>query len=71
MFFLPDFLSRVPLDSEQMPRFVERPLSPAQSLASSVVPAVVLLAEVLAAFLFALWAINRTDVTGYAMSEGP
>ena len=23
----------------------------------------------LAAFLFALWAVNRADITGYAMSE--
>jgi len=68
--FLPAFMSQKPLDGEQMPRFVERPLSPAQGLAFSVVPLVVLLVETLAAFLFALWAVNRSDVTGYAMAEG-
>lgn len=66
--FLPDFMSRASLDDEHMPRFVERRLSPAQGLAFSVVPAVVLLGETLAAFLFALWAVNRADVTGYAMA---
>lgn len=35
-----------------------------QGLAFSVVPVVVLLGETLAAFLFALWAVNRADVTG-------
>ena len=68
--FLPAFMSQEPLDGEQMPRFIERPMSPAQGLVFSVVPLVVLLVETLAAFLFALWAVNRTDVTGYAMAEG-
>lgn len=67
--FLPDFMSKTPLDNEQLPRFVERPLSPAQGLAFSVVPLLVLLAETLAAFVFALWAVNRADITGYAMAE--
>jgi ABC-type transport system involved in multi-copper enzyme maturation permease subunit len=67
--FLSDFMSKAPLDSEQLPRFVERPLSPTQGVAFSVVPLLVLLAETLAAFVFALWAVNRADITGYAMAE--
>ena len=39
------------------------------ALAFGVVPLVVLLVETLAAFLFALWAVNRADITGYAMAE--
>lgn len=67
--FLPAFMSQEPLDGDHIPPFVERPLSPADALAFGVVPLVVLLAETLAAFLFALWAVNRADVTGYAMAE--
>ena len=67
--FLPPYLSQEPLDGDQLPRFAERPLSAAEGLEHSVVPAIVLLGETLAALLFALWAVNRTDVTGYAMAE--
>jgi ABC-type transport system involved in multi-copper enzyme maturation permease subunit len=67
--FLPGFMSDAPLDAEQIPRFQEQPLSPAQGLADSVVPAVMLLTETLLALLFAIWAVNRTDVTGYAVAE--
>lgn len=70
LLFLPPFMSQAPLDGGWLPRLVERPLSPAQGLAAGVVPVVALLAETLAAFLFALWAVHRTDVTGYAMAEG-
>ena len=63
------FESNAPLDGEDIPRFGEKPLSPAQGLAYSVTPAVMLLIETLIAFLFAVWAVNRADITGYAMSE--
>ena len=33
------------------------------------VPLVVLVPEAVLACLFAVWAVNRTDVTGYAMAE--
>jgi hypothetical protein len=67
--FLPGFMSDAALDGEQIPRFAEKRLTPAQGLADSVVPAVMLLTETLMAFLFAVWAVNRTDVTGFAMAE--
>ena len=69
LLFHSEFMSQEPLDGDQMPRFVEKPLSPAEGFAFSVVPFVILLVETLAAFLFALWAVNRLDVTGYAMAE--
>ncbi|MBT4501858.1 MAG: ABC transporter permease subunit [Gemmatimonadetes bacterium] len=69
LLFHSEFMSQEPLDGDQMPRFVEQPLSPADGVAFSVVPFVVLLVETLASFLFALWAVNRLDVTGYAMAE--
>ena len=54
---------------QQIGAAAEPAVAGAQSLASSLAPAVVLPVESLAAFLFALWAISRTDVTGYAMTE--
>ncbi len=67
--YLGEFLSSAPLTPDQVPRFVERPLSAADGLAFSLVPVVVLLLETGAVFLFALWAVNRADVTGYAIGE--
>lgn len=67
--YLPDFMSETPLDGDDIPRFQEKPLSPAEGLSYSVVPAVMLLGETLLAFLFALWRVNRVDVTGYAVAE--
>ncbi len=67
--YLSNFLSKAPLSEGQLPRFVERPLSAADGLAFSVTPLIVLLLETAAAFFFALWAVNRADVTGYAVAE--
>ena len=33
------------------------------------VPFTILIAEALASLLFALWAINRADLTGYAVED--
>ena len=67
--FFPDYMSLRVLDTKNLSRFVERPLSPREGLAFSVAPLVVLLLEALAAFLFALWTINRVDSTGFDMTE--
>ena len=67
--FLPRFVSRQPLEEALIPRFRERALTPAEGLAFSVTPLVVLLVETLLAFLFARWSVNRADVTGYGMAE--
>ena len=39
-------------------------------MAHGYVPLLILVLEALAAFLFAYWAVRRTDLTGYAMGEG-
>lgn len=62
-------MSQEPLNGDQLPRFAEQPLSAVEGLGHSLVPAVMLLGETLVAFLAALWAVNRADVTGYAMAE--
>jgi hypothetical protein len=67
--YLRNYLSKKPLVDGQLPRFVERPLSPADGLTFSVIPLVVLLLEAGAAFFFAVWAVSRADVTGYAVAE--
>ena len=67
--YLRNYLSKKPLVDGQLPRFVERPLSPADGLTFSLIPLVVLLLEAGAAFFFALWAVSRADVTGYAVAE--
>jgi ABC-type transport system involved in multi-copper enzyme maturation permease subunit len=67
--YFDDYMSRQPLDGEHIPRFVERRLSPAEGLAFSMTPFLILVLEAFAAFVFALWAIRRTDLTGYAMAE--
>lgn len=67
--YFPDYMSQAPLDGRQMPRFGERPVSLGAGIAHGYIPLLILVLETLAAFLFAVWAVNRTDLTGYAMAE--
>ena len=67
--FLPRYMSQAPLDGALIPRFQERPLSLAESATAGMVPFTILIAEALASLLFALWAINRADLTGYAVED--
>lgn len=67
--FLADYMSQQPMDGDDIPRFRERPLEFGEGLAHGVVPLTILTLELLGAFLLALWAVNRADVTGYAVSQ--
>lgn len=67
--FMKDFVSQQPMSGADLPRFRERPLSPAAGLAFSVLPLVILVCETGLAFGFALWAVNRMDLTGFGVSE--
>ena len=67
--FFPGYMSGEPLNGREIPRFGERPVPLSESLALGYLPLLILLLETLAAFLFAFWAVNRTDLTGYAMAE--
>ena len=69
LLFLPRYMSQSPLDGSLIPRFQERPLSLAESATAGMVPFTILIAEALASLLFALWAINRADLTGYAVED--
>lgn len=59
--FYPAFMSTRPLDPTLIPRFHQIPMSLADSVRQSLLPIVLLALEAVAAFFFALWAINRTD----------
>ncbi|MBT3343786.1 MAG: ABC transporter permease subunit [Gemmatimonadetes bacterium] len=63
------FRSKAPLGEPGLPRFSERPPTWGERLEWGSVPLLVLVLEAVLACLFAVWAVNRTDVTGYAMSE--
>ena len=67
--FMPEYMSEAPLDGDDIPRFQERPLAFGEGLPYGMAALIVLLVELLAAFLLALWAVNRADVTGYAVSQ--
>lgn len=63
LYFLPDFMSAEPLDAAHIPRF-EPELVPLDTrVDNAVLPAVVLVLETVLAFLFALWAFNRSELT--------
>ncbi|MBT4608886.1 MAG: ABC transporter permease subunit [Gemmatimonadetes bacterium] len=62
--FLEGFMSQRPLDSDDVPRFKERPLSFAAALTAGVVPITILLLETVLALLFALRMFNRAELTG-------
>jgi len=65
----PQYMSHAALDGADMPRFGERPPDLDERFAWGGVPLLALVLEAVAACLFAVWAIRRTDVTGYAMAE--
>ena len=60
--FVGGYVSQRPLDPLDIPRFPGVSLSAVEGLRESWVPLGLLLAEALAAFLFALWAVNRAPV---------
>ncbi len=63
------YLSKAPIGEPGLPRFAEQPPSWSERMQWGSVPLVVLVPEAVLACLFAVWAVNRTDVTGYAMAE--
>jgi hypothetical protein len=62
--FLPGYLSDTPLDHKHIPRFKQKPISLAESIAGGVGPIAILTLEALLAFFFALWAFNRAEIAG-------
>lgn len=67
--WVPEYMSHAKLDGTDVPRFGERPPDMAERFAWGGVPLLALVLEAVAACLFAVWAVNRVDVTGYAMAE--
>lgn len=63
LLFYPAFLAERSLDPTLVPRFHEEPLPLAESTRRGLVPVVMLVLEAAGAFFFALWAINRADLT--------
>ena len=57
-------MSTKPLDTALMPHFRQTPLSFANSVAAGVVPIVILVLEVTAAFFFAFIAFLRMELAG-------
>lgn len=62
--FLQGFMSAEKVDSNNIPRFAEKPLPLSDSIAGGMVPIIVLVLETALAFFFALWAFNRADIAG-------
>ncbi len=60
--FLPDYVSRQPLDHRDIPRFGGVRVSLASAVAGSYLPISILLVETAAAFLLCLWAFRRAPV---------
>ncbi|MDP6981694.1 MAG: hypothetical protein QGG05_01255 [Candidatus Latescibacteria bacterium] len=58
------YMSTKPLDTALMPQFRQTPLSFANSVAAGVVPIVILVLEVAAAFFFAFIAFLRMELAG-------
>ena len=57
-------MSTKPLDTALMPQFRQTPLSLTNSVAAGVVPIVILVLEVAAAFFFAFTAFLRMELAG-------
>tara|TARA_Y100000588_G_C14067182_1_gene844139 strand:+ start:114 stop:506 length:393 start_codon:yes stop_codon:yes gene_type:complete len=62
--FQPGYLSNEPLDHNNIPRVKAKPISLAEGVSAGVVPIAILVLEAFAAFFFALWAFNRTELAG-------
>jgi ABC-type transport system involved in multi-copper enzyme maturation permease subunit len=61
--FFPGYLSRAPMDPARIPRFEDHVWGLTGGHARSMVPMLVLLLEAVASGLFAVWALNRADLT--------
>lgn len=64
LLYLHGFLSARPIDSTLIPRFHEVTIPLPRSLSESMFPIALLVLETCMAFIFALWAFNRTDFSG-------
>ena len=62
--FLDGFMSEKDLDSRHIPRFHEVPFPLGESVETGLAPIIILVLETMAAFYFALWAFNRSDIAG-------
>jgi ABC-type transport system involved in multi-copper enzyme maturation permease subunit len=62
--FLPEFMSEKKLDSKDIPRYREVPLTVADSIGGGMTPIIVLVLEAALAFFLALWAFNRAELAG-------
>ena len=62
--FLPDYVSKKPLDSKLIPHFQQVPLSTADGVAAGVVPIVILILEAALGFFFAFTAFLRMELAG-------
>lgn len=60
--FVSDYVSQQPLDGRDIPRFPGVRLSFTESVAGGWLPLALLLLEMLAAYLFAVWAVRRAPV---------
>ena len=67
--FLPDYVSKKPLDSKLIPHFQQVPLSTADGVAAGVVPIVILILEAALGFFFAFTAFLRMELAGFLRME--
>lgn len=58
------YLSDEPLDHNHIPRVKAQPITLAEGMSAGVMPIAILVLEAFAAFFFALWAFNRTELAG-------
>jgi ABC-type transport system involved in multi-copper enzyme maturation permease subunit len=61
--FLPGYMSDKPVAADRFPRYQSQPISLADGFVSASMPLAILLLETALAFVFALWAVRRTDLT--------
>ena len=61
--FLPGYMSDKPVAADRFPRYQNQPISLADGFVSASMPLAILLLETALAFVFALWAVRRTDLT--------
>ena len=61
--FLPGYMSDKPVVANRFPRYQSQPISLADGFVSASMPLAILLLETALAFVFALWAVRRTDLT--------
>jgi ABC-type transport system involved in multi-copper enzyme maturation permease subunit len=61
--FLPGYMSDKPVVANRFPRYQSQPISLADGFVSASMPLAILLLETALAFVLALWAVRRTDLT--------